>query len=226
MPTIPQSHKIYPKNEDGRDFIVGDIHGCYLEFLDKLVEINFNGDVDRMFSVGDLVDRGQHSKDCAELLTEKWFYAVRGNHEEMMIRATFDKDPEAMRLWYMNGGTWSLDEDPMDIYNLASLMNDLPYFITIERDSGDIGICHAEPPTFDWHDTRASTRPIRERAIWGRSIIEFREEQQTKNVHKTYHGHTPLLNEDPIAPVTLGNAVFLDTGAVYSRGHLTILEIK
>lgn len=37
-----------------------------------------------MFSVGDLIDRGGKSRDCLSLLYEKWFHAVKGNHEDIL----------------------------------------------------------------------------------------------------------------------------------------------
>lgn len=39
---------------------------------------------DRLFSVGDLVDRGEHAIDALALLDFPWFFAVKGNHEEVM----------------------------------------------------------------------------------------------------------------------------------------------
>lgn len=48
----------FPKNEGGRDFVIGDLHGCLEEFRDLLQQLQFNRERDRMFSVGDLIDRG------------------------------------------------------------------------------------------------------------------------------------------------------------------------
>jgi len=54
-------HHQYDRNNEGRDFVIGDLHGCYDELKDKLLDVNFNEEVDRVFSVGDLVDRGPES---------------------------------------------------------------------------------------------------------------------------------------------------------------------
>lgn len=54
-----------PTNTDGRDFIIGDLHGL-IHLLNRLVaEIAFNPAVDRLLSVGDIVDRGEHSHGYA-----------------------------------------------------------------------------------------------------------------------------------------------------------------
>jgi len=48
-------------NAVGRDFAVGDIHGCFSHLRRSLEAIGFDASVDRLFSVGDLIDRGPES---------------------------------------------------------------------------------------------------------------------------------------------------------------------
>ena len=73
-----------PANSQGKDYIVGDLHGCF-GLLERLLHaVHFDKCRDRLFSVGDLADRGPESLRCIQLLDEEWFYAVRGNHELMM----------------------------------------------------------------------------------------------------------------------------------------------
>lgn len=76
----------FAKNTEGRDIAVGDIHGHVSRFLLALKSIDFNPAKDRLFSVGDLVDRGPESHRCDELLAFPWFHAVQGNHEDFAIR--------------------------------------------------------------------------------------------------------------------------------------------
>ncbi|MCW8994392.1 MAG: protein phosphatase, partial [Psychromonas sp.] len=54
-------HHHYQQNDQGRDFFVGDIHGKYGLLMLALSNVNFNANVDRLFSVGDLIDRGEAS---------------------------------------------------------------------------------------------------------------------------------------------------------------------
>lgn len=71
-------------NLHGRDFVIGDLHGCF-DLLERLLkQVRFDKTIDRLFSVGDLCDRGPDSLKCLQLLDESWFYAVLGNHEIMM----------------------------------------------------------------------------------------------------------------------------------------------
>ena len=81
----PQFIKTLPPNVDGRDFVIGDLHGCYDEVEQLLSFVNFNTTFDRLFSTGDLIDRGPKSIECLSLLRKPWFYAILGNHEELAL---------------------------------------------------------------------------------------------------------------------------------------------
>ena len=76
---------IHEINTEGKDYIVGDLHGCWDQFQFQLKLVGFDKSKDRMFSVGDLIDRGPDNAKCLDLIHEKWFFPVRGNHEDMMI---------------------------------------------------------------------------------------------------------------------------------------------
>ena len=73
-------------NNSGRDFIIGDLHG-FMDSLDALMShVNFDYSADRLFSVGDLVDRGPHSEKALDLIGHQWFYPVMGNHDMMLLK--------------------------------------------------------------------------------------------------------------------------------------------
>lgn len=94
----------FSKNEKGRDFIIGDIHGCFSAVFAELIEIEFDDTKDRLFSVGDLVDRGAESSDALDWLAKPWFHAVMGNHEQMAIM--HQKGEIDNQLYAINGGSW------------------------------------------------------------------------------------------------------------------------
>ncbi|MTV47267.1 metallophosphoesterase, partial [Streptococcus pneumoniae] len=48
--------------------------------------VGFDGEKDRLFSVGDLVDRGIESHLVCDWIANPWFHAVRGNHDDFAIR--------------------------------------------------------------------------------------------------------------------------------------------
>ncbi len=212
-------YKKFEKNNKGRDFVVGDLHGYYDVFLKELEKVNFDETKDRVFSVGDLIDRGKQNLECLSLLEKSWFHAVRGNHENMMLT-----EPN---LWFKNGGKWSWDCDSEIIKKYKNKIKDLPYVIEIETENnGNIGICHAEFQDDDFNNIRGGEYGFyqTEEMVWGRTILTHRIEKTMKNIDYTIHGHTPLKK-----PTMLGNAIFIDTGVFidddYFNGYLTLLNI-
>lgn len=137
-----------PKNELGRDFVCGDLHGAYERLISFMEYIDFDTAKDRMFSVGDLVDRGPHNEACLSLLEEPWFFAVQGNHEQLM-NDWYNDGPYGM-YWLPNGGKWGInynDSTPegAKILALADKAKDLPVMMTIERQDGKFfHVIHAE----------------------------------------------------------------------------------
>ena len=87
METRSEAYPIVRRHEanlSGRDFVVGDLHGCVDALRYLLREIVFDPACDRLFSVGDLIDRGRHSEQALALLDKPWFFPVLGNHEEAL----------------------------------------------------------------------------------------------------------------------------------------------
>lgn len=152
--------KTFQANHKGRDFVIGDLHGAYSVFENLLDNLKFDRSVDRMFSVGDLIDRGPENLKCLELIKEPWFHSVLSNHEKMMIDF-FNGGPSG-HFWRNNGGNWALEaqlahinkipvsdlsEVALKIMYASSLVEDLPFLITVDLISGKkIHILHAELP--------------------------------------------------------------------------------
>ena len=214
-------HEHFLKNETGRDFIIGDLHGCYDLLKHTLETVDFcAGEDDRLFSVGDLIDRGTQSMRCLGLYQEGWFHGVQGNHEDMMTSTVLGGVPGDY-IWYVNGGVWAKDADPDELRALAEYVDqNVPVVITVDTDDGLVGICHAEPPTNDWADALEFDTDRMVKMLWGRTWLKRGDITPVDNVYRTYHGHTPM-NE----VTTLGNAWFIDTGA-YHTGKLTMAQIQ
>tara|TARA_R100001039_G_C1848816_1_gene108895 strand:- start:2260 stop:2907 length:648 start_codon:yes stop_codon:yes gene_type:complete len=204
-------------NTKGRDFFVGDIHGQYDLLMAGLARVAFNKESDRLFSVGDLIDRGIDSFKCLSLAFEPWFYGVRGNHEMLALNA-LEQGGKHWDLWLMNGGTWALSENIQDVKQiLGEALRHLPYAREVETVSGArIGVVHAEPPC-DWRDVEDANR---EQMVWGRERIKSGDASLVANIHAVVVGHT--IRERPHA---LGNVIYIDTGA-FITGCLTLLDAR
>ena len=216
----------FASNQHGRDFVVGDIHGCFDAMRDAMAAHEFNKDRDRLFSVGDLVDRGSQSEECVDWIAQPWFHAVRGNHEQMSIEVAQGR--HSLVNYVRNGGGWfvALPEGRQRL--IANCLAMLPFAIEIAHRIGTIGIVHAEVVGNDWRgftdaleaDTSNNKfRNLMECALWMRDRITKRDCSHVANVHRVYVGHTPMADW-----AVLGNVYYIDTGAVFGN-KLTMLEV-
>ena len=74
-----------------KTIIIGDIHGCYTEFMALLEKCNFCPETDRLILNGDLIDRGpcswevlQQAKQLAGVMGDR-FVLIRGSHEKLLL---------------------------------------------------------------------------------------------------------------------------------------------
>ncbi|MCU0675971.1 MAG: serine/threonine protein phosphatase [Myxococcota bacterium] len=69
-----------------RTLVVGDVHGCLAELEALLAKVRFEPGHDRLVLVGDLVAKGPSSKGVVALARATGALAVRGNHDEHVLR--------------------------------------------------------------------------------------------------------------------------------------------
>lgn len=216
--------KHFEINKNGRDFVVGDIHGFFTKLKNQLDEMGFDYKNDRLFSVGDLVDRGPESHLSLDWLSYDWFHAIRGNHEQMTIdfcNESYKYPHEWMHIG--NGGKWYV-ETPIDVqeyYKDAFLK--LPICIDVMTKNGLVGLVHAEIHGNNWFDF---LRKIHENntaaimyALWNRDRIEENNNSNIIDLYKLYVGHTPVESI-----TSLGNVQYIDTHS-YNRTVFDIIEL-
>jgi serine/threonine protein phosphatase 1 len=220
--------KHFGRNEAGRDLIVGDIHGCFGRLQVALDELSFDPERDRLFSVGDLVDRGPESDAATEWLKKPWFHAVRGNHEQMAIDFADGGLQGGASMYVMNGGGWNLSQPPARSLEIADAFRAMPVAIELETAGGLIGIVHADCPDRSWEAFKArllavtdpDRSPLVQTCLWDRSRAQGAEKPSVDGVQAVIVGHTPMQQ------ITwIGNVVYIDTGAVFGRA-LTILDAE
>lgn len=220
--------KKFDRNTTGRDFAVGDIHGHFRALESVLDGICFDKTKDRLFSVGDLVDRGPDSAWSLDWISEPWFHAVRGNHEDMAIRWPSGNMDAAN--YAANGGAWNLS-NPFDLQLEFSLAFDvLPVAIEVETEGGKIGIVHADCPFPTWRDFVVSLddasmsnkmrKAVFEAALWSRERIQDEDRSGVPDIRALIVGHTPLKK-----PAVLGNVHYIDTGGWFRDGYFTLINL-
>ena len=224
-----QQIKRFTKNTAGRDFCVGDIHGHFTKLQKALDAIGFDPSCDRLFSVGDLVDRGPESLDVDTwLLRKPWFHAVRGNHEQMTIDSyETGRQSDQCGMHFINGGSWFYGIGEVDQGCYSSILADLPLVIEVETDNGLIGIVHADVPRCSWSELiKALEVPTAEAEHtaamlqWSRKRISEEDRSGVIGAHAVICGHTPLR-----APVVLGNVYHIDTAGWTSDGYFTFINL-
>ncbi|WP_238474378.1 metallophosphoesterase [Pseudomonas cavernae] len=214
----------FARNSAGRDFVVGDIHGCFAMLERLLARAGFDPAHDRLFSLGDLVDRGTQSARALEFLAQPWFHAIRGNHEQMAIDAAAGALDRA--LYLINGGAWFLALGQVEQQRFAEAFRALPIAIEVQTPIGAIGLVHAECPLSDWQAfvdrLEGAGDPVQRletQAIWGRTRISSLRADPVAHIALIFCGHTVVGR-----PLELGNHLFIDTGAVFG-GALSLVDL-
>lgn len=223
--------EIYDASQISRLFVVGDLHGCYQEFMNELEQINFDFDRDMVISVGDLVDRGEQSFKCLELVKQPWFKAIRGNHEQMCLEGALA--PEMKSFHSRHGGQWLYDLNEVTYDEVLKLCLNLPIALEVDFNGKFYGFIHADIKVNDWNEFKQKlldndyfsndTKSTLQSALWGRSRIRaaqnHEEMQFISGINQIYLGHTVVDK-----PTQVHNCLYLDTGIVFG-GSLTLIEL-
>lgn len=231
-----------------RVFVCGDIHGCF-DLLDaRLAELSFDWTQDALLSLGDLIDRGQQSPRALAFLQSPSVWAVRGNHEQMLLDAWADPENDAAtRDFLANGGAWFHALTDSEQAALAGALATLPIAIEAKTPSGrTIGIVHAGVPMDNWRhvrelpatiqtdprvhwDNRTGPHALADHMVWDRRGIqdalrfaglghEPADFPPVVGIDHVFHGHNIVRR-----PVRLGNTTWLDTGA-FQSGIITVID--
>lgn len=250
-PPYPYEKHLKP-NEAGRDFVVGDLHGSYQVLQNKLALVEFNPLTDRLFSVGDLIDRGEDSLACLELLRQPWFHAVQGNHEVMFLQylGLLPDRYSSARDFIENGGRWfeqlPIVQRQYIVDELAPLVHALPYRICVFEGAQPFQVVHAQwgGAQGPYPDSRVMGQDPHDldRCTWGRNIAynalrEFRESFPEVDVRasETFIACVPPVLAPQTTLTYSGHCilpcvvkskshVFLDTGAYQPTGRLSLME--
>lgn len=216
-------------NPLGRDWAVGDIHGCFSRLQADLDLLGFNPDQDRLFSVGDLVDRGPESDQVLEWLDKPWFFAVTGNHELMTWRRAL-ANPLSWVQHEKHGGQWLDELSPASQQELGQRLAELPIALEVQTPNGAVGLIHADLPSDDWLDVYSlewceerlgQVATPEGRSIWVSERLRYMYEAEVANLHALVHGHS--LTEQP---VRLGNVFFIETGGWQAGGYFSFLDLN
>lgn len=214
------------ENKRGRDFVVGDVHGCASILEHALNQVNFDETRDRLLSVGDLIDRGPDSFALLTWLEKPWFHACLGNHEEVLLRFTACGDEELGSQWSSFGGSWFFRLAPKQRIELAQrISQNMSYAIECRLQDQLFAVMHADfPPNVDWPAFKQgidSEVEWQRSCLWDRSRGKGLRQDSMQGVDRLFIGHH-IVDE----PRLIGNVQMIDTGAYKSdSGKLTLAQL-
>jgi serine/threonine protein phosphatase 1 len=209
------------KNKIGRDFVCGDIHGCFDDLESGLAEKKFDKEQDRLFCVGDLIDRGPRSELATFYMNRPWFFSVIGNHEQMFLMGNndFPGRQKYLQGHMMNGGKWAYKMEAGKADAMLEAIDDLPLIIQV----GDVIVTHAALPAVEnLEKIEKNPDEYLETTLWHRGEYP---PVLIPGIEAVYVGHTitPL-------PHVSGKTTNIDTGAFLKHrgreGKLTIKKIR
>lgn len=225
----------FKRNISGRDFVVADIHGAFDLLVIAMAEVDFDPDADRVFSTGDLIDRGDSSHRCTEFIALPYFHSTLGNHESMLLDLYMDGEPPPHVLENaarQNGFEWWLGVSNEKRHEILEAIRTLPYAIEVESACGIVGIIHADvPKKMKWDDFIAGIESGDEKTVytclWGRERIDNGNMRGISGIARVFIGHTPQWQ----GLSRYGNVYALDTGAAFGlqgnmdKGRFTMVKL-
>jgi serine/threonine protein phosphatase 1 len=218
----PRKQHVYSAlNKIGRDFIVGDLHGQIKQLFKQLSILNFDFKSDRLFCTGDLIGRGSDSIGCLNLLTEKWFFPVMGNHEQLFLLGF--RSSKYWDLLKSDRGQWLTDN--LDRFDLLMRWKTLieiamPLTRTIEVNDLTVGVSHASAID-DWAKLQAGELSGDDiwQTLWSRPLQERGRCLAIDSVDYVVHGHTPVQSV-----IKVNNRFWIDTYSTINE--LSILNLN
>lgn len=86
-------------------YCISDLHGEYNRYLAMLEHIGFSN-ADMLYVIGDVIDRDAGGVDILlDIMERPNVHMLLGNHEQMCLDDLFYHEPDARRLWNLNGGS-------------------------------------------------------------------------------------------------------------------------
>ena len=211
----------FERNLRGRDFAVGDLHGCFAALQTALDAIGFAPATDRLFCAGDLVDRGPGSHLVVDWLDKPWFFSAVGNHETMVCEHALT-EPHARPRRLHPDHTWLLDLPEDELRRIAQRLQALPLAIEVQTSAGPVGLVHGDFAGDDW---RAIDIPMTgdeiERCLWSTRRFGRQSPTLVRNVRALIHGHLTVA-----VAQQRGNVFYIDTGGwMGDQGHFTFVDL-
>ena len=238
---MPRQHlerptvRVGENSTGGRDFVAGDVHGEFAALEATLANLGFQPDRDRLFALGDLVDRGPRSADAlAWMESGRIVLSVRGNHEQMLLERieAAETEPGArgltMHPWFAR------DVERASWARWKTMIRTMPIAATVRTRAGSVGLVHATPTTRHWDTMLVKLAAGDTDTMWTAINSTARVHKDTRRAE---HERIPAEGRiDGVRAVLTGHAILgdvtvtgnvwhIDTGVGFPNGRLTVARI-
>jgi serine/threonine protein phosphatase 1 len=223
-------YRLVEGNAVGRDFVEGDVHGMFDRVDEALAKVDFDRDRDRLFCVGDLIDRGPQSKEVVRFLDQPFVHGVCGNHEDALLQLHAGSSRPNSETW-LDGAEWWHELSLAERRTVIARLKQLPLVIEVPTPRGNVAFLHGDVPRgMHWSAFRAALEQdpnsVRDTVLWGRDRIGSKDHSGVPGIGRVFVGHTPQWG----GLRRYGNVYAIDTGAVFGwmgrGGHLTCVDIQ
>ncbi|WP_051203301.1 metallophosphoesterase family protein [Hugenholtzia roseola] len=230
--SVPNSFAVPMENRQGRRFAISDIHGCARTLYALIDKIGLTTQ-DQLFLLGDYINKGPDSKGVLDFilkLKQKKYqiFALRGNHEEILIQSQQKILIEKQQNTYPNYPTYPntrklkniLDERGLLLPQYRDFFYNLDYYFEINN----FLLVHAG---FDF--SQANPFLDKQKMLWTRY---FEPDIQVVGNKRIIHGHVPEYLQFIKDDIEYGNPVIcIDNGCVHHTrkaaglGNLVALDL-
>lgn len=220
-------------------YAVSDMHGC-IDVYHRIKQIIKPEDL--VYCLGDCGDRGPEPwRTIKAVLTDPQFIYIKGNHEDMLIKAAresfnmeYHSSYHRQRILYSNGGEYTItglmeEENPRMWINQ---LDKLPLYKFYDNTEGKkILLCHAGCTI--WKGEDFIEPEDEEKFVWDR--LHYFDNKDLLSNTIVVHGHTPIVYlaseidvEEPDEWIALKYAndkkICIDQGTYFS-GHSILLNL-
>ena len=206
-------------------YVVGDIHGCYDEWIQFKNSIEEQDNNAKFILVGDIIDRGQKILEMIQwamknITSDGKYQMVIGNHEDEKIswwkecKKYVEQEGELKSILNFYPDRYDFQdifiENNLGIEEINTVINwfsTLPYYKDIQINDKRFIIAHADIPysiirvntETDEHilkDNDSLSNKDKEFIVWSRDIDGFKKIPNTILIH----GHTPTITSYAFSP--------------------------
>jgi len=214
------THQNIAPNPTGIDWLCGDVHGHLSVLQAQLEQAGFQYGADRLFLLGDLIDRGPESEvTLMWALSTEGVFSVLGNHELLFLARS--QHPAYRVKHRQMGGAWPDDLSFGTYRRLAErCASEFPLSMTVACGQYQVGLVHAQSPFDDWRQIQEAvySEQIAIDCTWPWDRAQG-PERSIANISMVVSGH---IGTSQI--VSRGNQRWIDT--LKASGELTLLPLN